>query len=740
MKVAGTAPTAKRPRAERRRGSRRLLTAAGCALAVQGFVLQAFVLQGLARAQQTPGAAEAQAHYDEAFRLQDDGQISPADTEHKLFLGIALHAIANARANLGEYAGAVPIYDAALELNPDEITLHMDYAEAALDGFDWKKAETLAAGTVDLMRKQGMPPSPVALSVLAKAMMGRGEYRDALEQLKIVADIDPGFESSYALAAGYLALGDKPDAAKIFADIQEKYGDTAGLRMKLGRLYGQAAFYDDAFQEFRSAIDLDPTLAGVHFSLGATWMMRSGESSFRQAEPELRKELELYPDSPLALVALGRVQVVEHRYPEAEASLARAIELSPGSTAAYALLGELYSDLERDAEAEAAFRRQIDLTLVPAKNDFEVQRAHYLLGRLLLKEGKAAEGRRELDISKKLLALKARQVEAKLRGNARMDLQVDKTRQAGADELEAESRMETQVGRMVASSYDNLGVHAAVAGEYAAAAGYFSRAARWDPSIAGIGWKWGRAAYAAGEYADAVEPLSRALSAHPEDDEMRTMLGLSLFQTHDYVQTVRVLQLMEAKLDGNFPLKLAYVGSMAIAGGEGAGLGAGLGAGMAGLKELEKTHPESADIRRLMGEAYAAQKQYPQSARELRAALKLDPASKDAKHALALTDLALGDKQNARKLLLDLAAGGSNDADVLYRLGRLQIESGAVKAGVESLKNAVRMNPVNAAYHRELADAYRRNDQPNEAEDETRVLIDLEDQAVTPPQWDELLI
>jgi tetratricopeptide (TPR) repeat protein len=681
---------------------------------------------------QAPASAESQAqqHYDEAFRLQEDGQIAQADSEHKLFLAMALHYVANARANLGEYAVAVPLYDEALDLTPDDVDLHMDYAAAAVDGLDWKKAETLASTTVDLLKSKGEPPSPRTHIVLAQAMMGKGEYREAVEQFKIVAALKPGFESSYALARAYLALGNKSDAKKIFADLPAVYGDTASLHMKMGRLYGQAAFWDDAVEEFKAAIEKDRRLKGAHFSLGATYMMRSGETGYTLAEPELRKELELEPDQTLAYIALGRIEVVQHRFPEAEKDLNRAIELDPRSTAAYALLGQLYSESGKNAEAEAALRKQIALTPVLAKNDYEVQRAHFCLGRLLVKDGKVAEGHKELDISRDLLYQKAQEVESRLRGNAQQ-LQIEKTREASPDDLEQQKRIESQLGPMLASSYDNLAVHAAIGGDFSTAAHDFKRAAHWDSSIAGIDRKWGRAAFSTGDFSSAVAPLSRTLAANPEDETVRSMLGMSLFNTHDYAQAVRVLQPMEATLQSDASLHMAYVGSLAI--------DADSASGIASLQALETTQPESAEVHRLLGEAYASRKQYLLAAKELSAALRLDPSSAPAKHALALNDLALGDKADARKLLAELAKDGSKDPDVHYRLGCLQIESGSPNVAVESLKAAVRMNPGNPAYHLQLAEAYRQNEQPQEADLEVQKSTAAESDGQPPPELEDLL-
>jgi tetratricopeptide (TPR) repeat protein len=694
-----------------------------------GIAISAFALPPQAQSM-------AQWHYDEAFRLQEAGQLAQADSEHRLFLAIALHYVANARAALGEYSKAVPLFEEALNLTPDDADLNLDYAAAAVDGLDWKTGKALAANTLDLLKSKGLPPNPVAVSVLARAMMCKGEYKQAIEQFKTLTELKPGFESSYSLAGAYLALSDKASAQQILNEMPAKYGDSAALHMKLGRLYGQATFYDDAIAEFKAAIERDPQLRGVHFSLGATYMMRSGEPAFMLAEPELRKEIEIDPYAPLAFTALGRLELVQHRYSEAEGDLRRAVELDPASTAAYGLLGELFAATGRDADAEAAFRRQIALTLVRAKNDFEVQRAYFSLGRLLIKNGNAAEGRKDMDISRDLLYQKSQQMQSRLIGNA-LQLQVDKTRAASPDEVDQERHLESQLGAMIASSYDNLGVHAAIAGEFATAAGYFRQVAQWNSTVIGIDRKWGRAAFSAGDFASAIPPLSRTLDANPDDEKVRTMLGLSLFNTRDYARTVKVLEPMEAKLEQGSTLQLAYLGSMAIAGDA--------TRGTAQLKALESAHPESPEIHRLLGEAYAARKQYPQAMKELHAALHADPASASAKHALALTTLASGDKSGASKLLAEMVKAGSADADVHYQLGCLLLESGSLTGAIEDLETAVKIAPSNAAYHRRLAEAFQKNEQPQEAEAEGEKSAAAEAENapasdLPAPQLEELLI
>jgi Flp pilus assembly protein TadD len=67
-----------------------------------------------------------------------------------------------------------------------------------------------------------------------------------------------------------------------------------------------------------------------------------------------------------------------------------------------------------------------------------------------------------------------------------------------------------------------------------------------------------------------------------------------------------------------------------------------------------------------------------------------------------------------------LAKEGSTEGGVYYSLGKLQVEMESAKAAVETLEMAVSLEPANAAYHQGLAEAYRRNEQPEQADREDK--------------------
>jgi tetratricopeptide (TPR) repeat protein len=659
-------------------------------------------------------------HYDAAFKFQDAGDPIRASSEYKLFLSMALHRIANGHASLGDYAHAVQFYEESLKLAPEDSELKMDYAGAALDASDWRKAEVLASSALDSLSRNTQPPNAHAVSELAQALFELGEPQEALQQFKLAAELQPSFDSSFQLAAAYLVLGDRLNAARILDEMPKKYGDTPALHMKLGSLYGNTKFFDAAISEFRKAIAMDDRIRGAHYSLGATYMMQLLEPGYEKAEAEFRKELTIDPENTLVYMPLGRILMSRHLYTEAEANLKRAAEANPQSAPTYLTLGQLYKEVGKAPEEERALRKSIALTLDPSTNNYEVEQAHYWLGRLLVERGDAAEGHKELDIARNLLYLKEQLVESRLSGSSLAQMSLEKTHAADPNKLAALKTFEKQSGPIIAGSYANLGANAANAGEFAHASSYFEQAANWNPALPGIDENWGRAAYAAREYVRAVGPLSRTLTLHPTDPRVRGMLGLSLCLVHDYTRAAQVLQPIAERVDAIPELTIAYTGSMAITSDSNQGL--------ARLESLEQANPELPLAHYLLGQAYASKKQYSESADELRIALKLDPSSAEAKNALAVADLALGQQTDALQILSDLANSETQDGDVHYRLARLQIELGLAKDAVGNLETAIRLNPNVAAYHQELAEAYRKNAQPEEAEHEARQLETLQEQ------------
>jgi Flp pilus assembly protein TadD len=178
----------------------------------------------------------------------------------------------------------------------------------------------------------------------------------------------------------------------------------------------------------------------------------------------------------------------------------------------------------------------------------------------------------------------------------------------------------------------------------------------------------------------------------------------------------------------NSELSIAYAGSKAMSGDHAERL--------AQLKSLEQANPNIPLVHYLLGTVYAGDQNYGQAADEFRVSLKLDPSSMETTNALALADVALGLKPEALQLFSELAQSGSQDGDVYHRLAQLQMESGSIQDAISSLKTAIQLDPTIAAYHRDLADAYQKNAQPDEAERESRMseVLQAGTQSSHPPE------
>lgn len=486
------------------------------------------------QAQQLSSDATMRRHYDAAYSLQKRGDVPGADREHRLFLAAALHHVANTRANIGEYSEAEPLYEDALQFAATDVDLHFDYAKAAMDAEDPQKALRLTTDALGGNAPMSLSRKTWLIRIQAEALRSLGQHEKSIELFRSAVALDPSFENLFALGNSYLWVGDKADGGKVFAQMQGKFADTAILHMDLGRGYAEANYFSEAIAEYRIAIAMDSHLRGVHYSLGACYLSLMGADGYAQAETEFRKELALQPNDPFSYPQLGKIALARHANSEAAVDLKRAVALNPGSADNYLLLADLYVDTGRIPDAIAALRKAIDLTPDPSRNHYAIHAAHYQLGRLLLQKGDTAAGKAEMKIAEELLSRNDQEDANLLASKPQVQLPVETTRVASVAERAADRAYEASVAPLIAGSYNNLGVHAAIDGDYAAAAMWFRHAAEFDPSLTSATDNWGRAAYAAHEYTEAVAPLQKALRLHPDDRETRIELGVSQYEIGRY--------------------------------------------------------------------------------------------------------------------------------------------------------------------------------------------------------------
>ncbi len=618
-----------------------------------------------------------QRRYDAAQKFQAANDLDHAAQQYRIFIADALGEFALGHARAGQYDKAANDFDTALSLVPDFPAMKIQYARVALDSGNLDHAKLLATGVI-----RDYPNNPKvaadAHAILGRVLLKSNEDTKARQEFEAAVALDPTFENGYELAVADLDLGDGPGASKIFSEMLASFGDTATIHMYFGQAYGRSDFQDDAVAEFKKAIAADDKLPGVHYSLAAAYLSTSGNSKLPEAEAELRKEIALSPKYAAAYAALGHLLAQQHDAAtqlEAESDLKRATELDPTSPDGFLYLGQFYSDAHKLPEAEAALRESIALTTDVSRNAYQVQKAHYLLGRILMQTGDVEAGKKEIAISQSLLQQNLRRDQNQLSDY----LQTKRAPQAGSslapempmtvedhavDPAAAHQvdQLEKQLAPAVADSYNNLGAIAGSHGDYVSALQSFERAAEWNPELPGLDINWGRAAYSAGAFAQAIAPLSHYLQAHPNDKDVRAELGLSQFSIKDYAAARQTLGPLNG-MPGEAPrLQFAYAASLAETGD--------VSAGIAKLQDLEKANPNVGEVHRALGEAYAMQKS-PNAAAELETAIRLDPS----------------------------------DAEAHIALARLQLAHGHKAAAITHLEAALKLEPGNAALQKELSDA-----------------------------------
>ncbi|MEO6815117.1 MAG: tetratricopeptide repeat protein [Edaphobacter sp.] len=520
------------------------------------------------------GTSKAAAHspdlqqrYDSAQRAQSAGDMTRAAHDYRSFLADTLHHLADGYARAGDYPGATKLFEEALAVIPEENTtdLRVAYAQAALLARDIPMARSQAQIVV-----AADPKSSTARLILGEALLQTDENEQARKQLEAAVALDPNYKNGLALATAYLALSDTKDASKLFHEMSAGFGNTATIHLDFGRAYSEAGNPDLAIVEFKMAIALNPRLPEAHYCLGASYLLSQGQVGFPEAIKEFHRELELNPNDYFSLAQLGYIAFTERQFDEAEQNLKRAASLDPRNPDNPLLLGQIYIQLNRPADAEQALRQAIALTTDLSRNHYQVQRAHYLLGRLLVQTGRLDEAKQEMQISAKLLKMNTLRDQARMTG-APMGAVASiapfqRPPDPGPMDVKARQALDAfakRVAPAIADSYNNLGAMAAGASEFATATGYFTNAGKWNPQLEGLDYNWGRAAFSAQLYAQAVPPLSRYLAAHPQEAGARRVLGISYFMVKNYTAVVQTLGPIEPSLAATPQLASMYAQSLA---------------------------------------------------------------------------------------------------------------------------------------------------------------------------------
>ena len=529
--------------------------------------------------------------------------------------------------------------------------------------------------------------------MLGRTLLKLNRNQEARKELEAAVALDPTFPNGYDLAVACLDLGDEKCAIQIFNEMEKSFGDTPEIHMAFGRAYGDSDFQPRAVTEFRRAIEENPRLPGAHYLLAAVLLATGGdESHLEAAEAELKKELAISPHDSMTYTALGKIAITRNNYAEAETYLKKAILLGPQNPDAYLYIGQIYFEHEPPRAG-----RNCSSSMHPSYNRCFAESISGPEGAFSSWQNPDAERLSRMRRTPRWLShanwptKRWRRIKSKLAGlmdtSGSQDVRSPTAEAGVAPSRESDQQqirwrkhrseaIREQIRLPVADSYNNLGAIAATNNDYSDAVTYFERAAVWNPSLDGLDYNWGRAAFAGSQFAEAVLPLSRYLRSHPDDTGGRSVLAISQFMTGNYRGCIEALEPAIGKSDLAPQAEYVYAESMIRTGQ--------IASGVERLVALEKLHPEISDVHRALGEALGQQGENQQALEQLRTAVQLSP----------------------------------RDADSRYDLGKMEFESGNTAAAIPELEAATRLLPANQKFHQELADAYMAAGRPEDARKE----------------------
>jgi tetratricopeptide (TPR) repeat protein len=713
-------------------------------------LISTLLMANVSAAQQTPDPLNE--HYSAAQTYQVGGDFERAEAEYGQVLALALQRMGNLlAAEKNDSQEAV----AALE---DAIAAEPGYADARIDlGLVYFRAGRLDKANAQAAEVVKADARNVrGLQLLGNIEFAQGNFAAAADHLHTALGLKGDFETAYSLALAYLSQHKLAETKILFNELLNDMGSTPELHVLLGRAYRETGYLDEAIREFKKAIELDPHYPRVHYYLALAYLAQGEKERFPTARPLFEQELAINPKEFFSTFFLGVIYLENRDFPTAEQYLGKAVQLQPENPDPLLYLGQVYVETNRPELAIATLKKSIDLTTDPARNHYQVSKAHTMIGQVLIKMGKQDEAEAELKRSQELRERafqsdKDRQ-DAQEMGQHELlsDLQNGQEKPAlleNRPQLDAAGRKKAEelratLAEILANAYNNLGVIRARHEQYAQASDYFRKASQWKPDLPGLDRNWGLASFRAQRFEEAAGPLERHVARQPADVKARDALGVSYFMAEKFAKTVEVFRPELADLPDD-PGVLYALGVSLVRTGD------SVTASRVFRRMLEK-NPNVAEIHVLLGQADADQNQYTPALGEFSSALELDPkiegahfgrglillhegkiddaagefraeldahpGDAKAKYHLAYALLMQQQKDQAFTLLSEVVRDKPDYADAQYQLGKILLEQGQVKAAIERLEIAVHLDPTKDYSYFQLSAAYRRDGRLEDAQ------------------------
>jgi tetratricopeptide (TPR) repeat protein len=329
--------------------------------------------------------AEITARFNRAVELQRQGALEEAAAEYRAVIKSAPE-YAEAHANLGavmsrlgKYDEAVAGYEAALRLNPQltPILLNLGIAHYRAEQFA-KAAEALARFLVKA------PDHMQARQLLGISLVALGRDADGAAQLEPISETIDDPTALYSLGLAYLRLN-RSEVKTIVSRLAATSSGKPLGRLLRGQLLLSNLEFKQAASELEEAARFNPELPRLQYSLGLSYLkLGRSQEAIACFERELRQSTQDFS----TLYYLAYSHELSGKLDLARGRIEEALNLEPQSPEANALLGKVLFKQGKAAEAVAPLESAV------AKDPADSEK-RYLLARVYQQLGRRQDAARE---------------------------------------------------------------------------------------------------------------------------------------------------------------------------------------------------------------------------------------------------------------------------------------------------------------------------------------------------------
>ena len=295
-----------------------------------------------------------------------------------------------------------------------------------------------------------------------------------------------------------------------------------------------------------------------------------------------------------------------------------------------------------------------------------------------------------------------------------------------------------------AEAFAHLGLLEARRERYDEAIANYRKAIALNPELPGLQMNLGLALFKTKDFKDSIKPFTAELKKHPDDQRLTILLGMAHYGMGDYFVAIPYLKKAAERDPQSLPLRLTLAHSCLWSKQYQCVLDA--------YKEILALNAESAEADMLVGEALDekgdnvgateqfraavrsnpkepnahfglayllwTQSQFQEAAKEFQAELDNDPQHLQARAYLGDSYVQLKDFAKAKPELEKALASDASFALIHRDLGIVYAEEGRKDEAVSELQKAIELDPKDVAPHWRLAKLYQSTGQKEEAKAE----------------------